>query len=245
MYGSKKLDGKARGIMNKIVTAFALCAMVGSAHALSLVQVGPSPTGSSTLFRGTGTANTGNQKARLELAGLSTIQGGNPGNGWFYGNNPRSWEMSWNNTNKTVSWKLFSSSDWTGPEATNGLMNGAPVFQSGHDLVGLAFGRSLATDTSLNLDNIMFNAGSGWVDINSEEGLFTGGGFTKTYYAFNGTMTDWVLRGTANFPAGTTSSDSMRFFVEGVQAVPEPGTMVALGLGLAAMARRKRKAQVG
>ncbi|MFY7808094.1 MAG: PEP-CTERM sorting domain-containing protein [Fimbriimonadaceae bacterium] len=36
----------------------------------------------------------------------------------------------------------------------------------------------------------------------------------------------------------------MRFFVEGVQAVPEPGTMVALGLGLAAMARRKRKAQV-
>jgi hypothetical protein len=57
-------------------------------------------------------------------------------------------------------------------------------------------------------------------------------------------MTDWVLRGTANFPAGTTSGDSMRFFVEGVQAVPEPGTMVALGLGLAAMARRKRKAQV-
>jgi hypothetical protein len=26
--------------------------------------------------------------------------------------------------------------------------------------------------------------------------------------------------------------------------VPEPGTMVALGLGLAAMARRKRKAQI-
>lgn len=80
--------------MKRSIAFAAFVALLGSANALTLVQVGPNPTGSSTLFRGTGTANTGNQKARLELAGLSTIQGGNPGNGWFYGNNPRSWEMS-------------------------------------------------------------------------------------------------------------------------------------------------------
>lgn len=231
--------------MTKALTVTALACLFGGAQALTLDLVGPSrPSGSSTLFTAVGTANTGNNKARLEPRGFARIEGGNPGNGWFYGTTPRSWELSWNNTTKSVSFKLFSSSDWTGPEATNGLMNATPTLDPGNTLVGLSIGYRLsAANQSLNLDNIQFNSGSGWQNIDAAEGTFSGNVFSEQYFALNGTLTDWTLRGTANFPTGTTTGDSMRFFVAGVQAVPEPGTMAALGLGAAAMLRRRKAAR--
>lgn len=143
-----------------------------------------------------------------------------------------------------MSFKLFSSSDGTGPEATNGLMNATPTLDPGNTLVGLSIGYRLsAANQSLNLDNIQFNSGSGWQNIDAAEGTFSGNIFSEQYFSLNGTLTDWTLRGTANFPTGITTGDSMRFFVAGVQAVPEPGTMAALGLGAAAMLRRRKAAR--
>lgn len=214
-------------------------ALFGAANALTLTSI-PSPiSGGSTLFKAVGTLNFGNQKARLEAAGTTTQQGGNPGNGWF-NNQKRSWEVLWNNATGTVSFKVYSSTDWSGNAAMS--MSRTPVFASGNFLAGLKIGgRTTATGQSLELDNIQFDGGSGWVDIDSAEGTTTGNLFNEKLYKFGGSMQNWTLRGTALFPTGSVTSDGMRFEVSGVQAVPEPGTMIALGLGAAALISKRRR----
>jgi hypothetical protein len=70
--------------------------------------------------------------------------------------------------------------------------------------------------------------------------FITGVANTNNYFALSGTLTNFTLRGQAQFLSGSVTSDGMRFFINGRQAVPEPATMATLGLGALALVRRRR-----
>ena len=227
-----------------------------SSAALTLTQA-TQPAGTLSLFNAVGTFNQGNQKARLEAAGQTTVQGGNPGNGWWGDGTPttagttpvRSWDVAWNDTTKTVTFQVYTSSDWTGTAAMS--MTRTPVLTAGNTLVGLDIGARLAVaGSSVTLNNVQFNDGSGFVDVNTAEATYSGNAFFNNYHSLVGTLGDFTLRGTTLFPTGTTTGDSMRFFVDarqGLAAVPEPstyfaGALVSLPLlvnGIRFMRRRK------
>lgn len=229
-------------------------ALASNATALTLIQA-TQPVGTSSFFNAVGTFNFGNQKARLEAAGQTTVQGGNPGNGWWGDGTPttpgstpvRSWEVLWNNTTGEVTFKVYASSDWTGVAAMT--MTRTPVLSVGNNFIGMDIGARL-TDSSMSvkLDNIQFDDGSGFVDIDTAEATYSGNAFFNNYHAFaNGPLTDFTLRGTALFPTGTTTGDSMRFFINGrqgpydvpPQSVPEPFTMALGAAGAIAYVRRR------
>lgn len=252
---------KIRNLMKFQTTMVAAAAMLmGAGHAnaaLTLVQ-GTQPAGTTSAFNAIGTFNLGNQKARLEAAGQTTVQGGNPGNGWWGDGTPatagtgpvRSWEVGWNNATKTVTFNVFASSDWTGNAAMS--MTRTPVLTAGNTLVGLDIGARLtSTAQSVKLDNVQFNNGSGFVDVNTAEATYSGNANFNNYHSLSGTLGNFTLRGTALFPTGSVTSDGMRFFVnarQGVAPVPEPSTYVAGALlalpvllnGMRVMRRRQQ-----
>ena len=130
-------------------------------------------------------------------------------------------------------------------------MTRTPVLTAGNTLVGLDIGARLAVaGSSVTLNNVQFNDGSGFVDVNTAEATYSGNAFFNNYHSLVGTLGDFTLRGTTLFPTGTTTGDSMRFFVDarqGLAAVPEPstyfaGALVSLPLlvnGIRFMRRRK------
>lgn len=232
-----------------------------SAHAMLMLTETALPAGTTSLFNAVGTFNFGNSKARLEAAGQTTVQGGNPGNGWWGDGSPttagttpvRSWDVSWNNTTGVVTFNVYASADWTGATAMS--MTQTPVFSSGNTLVGLGIGARLtSTAQSVTLDNIQFDgdgAGVGsWVDVDTAEATYSGNLFVSDYHGLlNGPLSDFVLRGTTIFPTGTTTGDSMRFFVDAQQgagpipsSVPDGGaTLGLLGSALTGLAALRRK----
>jgi hypothetical protein len=237
-------------MLRTIISAAVVAVLASVASAGQVLSFEPSgkPVGSATLFNAVGTFNVGNSKARLEAAGKTTVQGGNPGNGWYSGTPrpTRSWEVAWNATTGVVDFKVFASSDWTGLAAMS--MSQTPVLTSGNALIGLAVGGRLTSDTmSLVIDNVQFKSGAGsFVDVNSAEGSYSGNVFVEKYHALSGAPADFILRGTAQFPTGTTTGDSMRFFVTGVQGeapviIPLPAAAwagIAL-LGVGGAVRRR------
>ena len=236
--------------LKTIFVAASMLTTVGAANALSLVQA-TQPAGTTSGFTAIGTFNLGNQKARLEAAGQTTVQGGNPGNGWWGDGTPttpgttpvRSWEVLWNNTTDTVTFNVYTTADWTGAAAMT--MTRTPVILAGSDLVGLDIGgRLTSTSQSVKLDNIAFNDGSGFVDVNTAEATYSGNQFFNNYHSFVGALGDFTLRGTTIFPTGTTTGDSMRFFVDArVAVVPEAEAygLALAGMGIVAFAMRRRK----
>jgi hypothetical protein len=240
---------KGHPIMKATFATVALAATLlfasQASQAETLVQQSALPAGSTTLFNAVGTVNNGNQKARLEASGQTTVQGGNPGNGWLT-RVERSWEVIWGNSTGTVTFNVFGSNDWTGTPAMT--MSQTPTFAPGYVLEGLDIGARLAvTGSSVTIAKVMFNDGTGFVDVPTADATYNTNAFFNNYYQLNGTLGDFTLRGTTVFPTGTTTGDSMRFFVSGFQAlaVPEADTGATLlaGLGvLVAVARRKRRA---
>ncbi|MCW5766369.1 MAG: hypothetical protein KIT68_10390 [Phycisphaeraceae bacterium] len=235
--------------MNRIMissTIAAACFITGSAMAqpMSLAQ-GSAPSGSSSLFNAVGTFNFGNQKARLEAAGQTTLQGGNPGNGWWGPNTgtgglERSWEVIWNNTLGTVTFNLYASNDFSGLPAMT--MTQTPVFTAGYTLVGLDIGARLTNASmGVTISGVEFNDGSGFVSVGTANASYSGNAFFNNYHAINGTLGSFTLRGITQFTSGTTTGDSMRFFVNGIQAVPTPGAAALIGLGGLAATRRRRR----
>lgn len=227
--------------MKKLVTAFALAALMCTYASASLMLVQSAyPTGTTSLFNVIGTFNYGNNKARLEAAGQTTLQGGNPGNGWWSNSVVRSWEVLWNNTTGTVTFKAYSTNDWTGSAAMT--MTQTPVFTSGYGLVGLDIGARMSINPSaLVLSDIEFNDGSGFTGVPTANATYNySSSFYNNYHALSGTLGDFTLRGKAQFTQGTTTGDSMRFFVNARQGViPEPATMALLAFGGLLLRRKK------
>jgi hypothetical protein len=235
------------------IGALALAAIAGSANAgLSLVDgtaASPLP-GTSRVARAIGTFNNtsvGAGAARLEASGRTTIQGSMAGSsGWWGGSVTRSWELQWNNTARTITFRLFSASDWTGSAAM--AMTQAPTFTAGNDLAGFDFGYQLASTTfqtraQYSYTDIQFDSGSGFVPVPTAAGGIDvqGSLFTSNYHALSGPLGNFTLRGKSTFSgAVSTSSDFSKFYVDAYQAVPAPGAVAVLGLGGLLAARRRR-----
>lgn len=226
-----------------------LLAAAGTANAsLSLVQSTRPAIGTSSLFNAIGTANFGNQKARLEAAGQTTQQGGNPGNGWF-NNQLRSWIVTCDNDTNTVSFEVFASSDWTGSAAMS--MTRTPTFTGTNVLLGLDIGARLSvTGSSVTLGDVQFDDGNdgGFVGVSTANATYNTNAFHNNYHALTGTLGDFALRGTAIFPTGSTTGDSMRFFINGIQGpqlIPLPpaawaGLSTLAAVGFVGFIRRRR-----
>ena len=235
------------------IGALALAAIAGSANAsLSLVDgtAALPPAGTSRVARAIGTFNNtsaGAGAARLEASGQSTIQGSIAGNsGWWSAGVTRSWELRWNNAASTITFNLFSSSDWTGSAAMS--MTQSPVFTAGNILAGFDFGYQMAStafssSATLSYTDIQFDSGSGFVSVPTAAGGITVSGslLTSNYHALSGPLGDFTLRGKSSFSgAVNTSSDFSKFYVDAYQAVPTPGAAAVLGLGGLLAARRRR-----
>lgn len=221
-----------------LIIAFTLASAAGLARAQLTLSPANEPLESSTVFTAVGTKNQGNQKARLEASGFSHLQGGNPANGWW-NNTVRSWEVSWDNTQQAITFDAFSSDDWSGTPVMS--MTRAPQFAESNILVGLRIGARLTNDTHfLTLNDVQFDGGSGFVSIPSANTVYNGNVFEYNYFALNGPLADFSLRGTTLMTGPNVTSDGFRFFVSGVQAVPTPGSVAILGLAGLTAARRRR-----
>ncbi|MBI1302939.1 MAG: hypothetical protein GC172_04020 [Phycisphaera sp.] len=228
------------------------CAAVAlSAHAdLVLVDgsAGSPPSGTSRVARAVGTfVNPAGGAARLEATGLATIEGGiGGGTGWWSGGVTRSWELVWNNTSSTLTFRVFSSNDWSGSSAMS--MTQAPVFAPGNSLAGFDFGIQLASTSfsssaTLVYSDIQFDAGNGFVSVPTADTSYTVSGafLTSNYHALAGTLTDFTLRGKSTFAGSVSSStDFARFQVDAYQAIPAPGAAALLGLASVMRTRRRR-----
>lgn len=176
------------------------------------------PTSGTTLFNAYGPYNAGNHKARLEAPGRSTVPGGNPGNHWYANPNRRSWQVDWVQSTGVVTFRVWSSSDYSGSPAMT--MTQTPVMTVGKVLSGLSVGaRTSTTAQSIRLEGVEFDSGGGFVSVPSANGIVTGNTLMSTYFTFDGNRGNFSLRGIASMPTGTSTSDSaMRFFVTGVQS---------------------------
>lgn len=218
------------------IGALALAAAVAPAQTLTLTQA-TQPAGTTSLFNAIVTFNFGNQKARLEAAGLTTVQGGNPGNGWWgpndgSGGQVRSWEVLWNNATSTVTFQVYASNDHSGAPAMT--MSQTPTLAPGNTLLGLDIGARLGVEPSgVVLANVQFDGGSGFVPVPTANGAYSySPSWFNNYHALGGQLGDFALRGTAQFTAGTTTGDGMRFFVNGRQGLPA-ANHAAYGAGCA------------
>jgi hypothetical protein len=249
---------KRKGLIGTVGAMAVLLFAAGQANAALVLSQSSTPTvlptGSTSLFNAIGTFQFSNFKSYLNASGFSTLQGGNPGNGWWGDNlgNPRpvrSWEVIWNNTTGQVTFNVYASNDWTGTAAMT--MSRIPVFAAGNTLLGLDIGARLPNDTSsVTLGNVQFNGGSGWADVNTAEATYSGNANFNNYHELTGPLGNFTLRGTAIFPTGySASSDNMRFFINARQGaapppVPLPAAAWLLGsglVGLVALGRRRRK----
>jgi|694.fasta_scaffold07671_5 hypothetical protein len=232
-------------IQQLVLGALAIAATAGLSRAgIQLIDAGPGfpPSGTSSVFKAVGTfQNPAGGAARLEAAGQSTVQGGiGGGTGWWLPgviDLTRSWEIAWNNTSGTVTFRLFSSTDWTGAEAMS--MTQTPVFSPGLALVGFDFGVQLASTSFSTYGNfaysdIQFNDGSGFLPITTANNAYSvqGSFFTSNYHLLVGNPGDFTLRGKSTFSGNVnTTADFARFYVDARQGVPAPLGIVPFCFG--------------
>lgn len=233
--------------------ALVICAASANAS-LVLTQgagSGALPPGSVNLWNAIGSSNNGNNKAYIDGAGVPRVNGGNPGNGWW--TNPstaRSWTAAWNNTAGTVTFRVFSTTDYTGPAAMT--MVSTPVLTPGNGIVGINFVANMQNNSSgtwsIAFSGIEFDDGSGFVAVSTANGSYSAlSGVTNrvnNYHNLTGTPGDFTIRGVTQMNWGTgaaVTSERLRFEVTAIQGlVPAPGAAAILGLGGLLAARRRR-----
>lgn len=205
------------------------------------------PTAAVSLFSAIGTANTGNQKARLEGKGVTTLQGGNPMNGFWY-NQSRSWEALWNHSAGTVTFNVFNNNAWSGsPVMSMTRTPATPAEGSGFSALSLGV-RNTISGAVIDISNVQFDGGGGFAPVPGMNGSFPASSalaervFSLSGSSGPGVTGDFRLRGVTHMSGGTTTGDSMRFIIQGIEApVPSPGSLALLGAGAFLTLRRHRR----
>lgn len=119
--------------------------------------------------------------------------------------------------------------------AYNGLTSGLLQSRTTADFLGRWVDVSVVADRSLTTNNVVFTFGNlGTSGGSATETFTTSADFTGLNLSHIQVFSDW---GSSSAVSGTAFIDDVQF-----QAVPEPATMTALGLGVAALLRRRKKA---
>jgi hypothetical protein len=228
--------------------------------ALSLSSINPGHTNVESYFEARGVAQPNNWKWALRASGENPGTVTNPGGASFW-NATRYWRLSYNEAAESWTWSLFSDSARTNLTTSvtrpngNGSFNSTLTPPADKQLVGLQI-NVRANDSSktatVDVSDVRLN---GTLIPTMSNSITAKQGDATTFKAglqhfFAAPPTEsFVLEGITTMSwsgsLGSGSSDRVSFDVKGLAAnpVPEPGTMAALGLGIAALWRRRRTAK--
>jgi hypothetical protein len=141
----------------------------------------------------------------------------------------RSWQLDWVKSTKLATFRVWSSSDFSGTplieKSRNPVMNSPKVFS------GLSIAAQTYTNRSVLIEGVEYDSGNGFVSLPSANGLLTGNTLTSKYYKFDGYSHNFSLRGVTSMADEEFDRfENMNFIVTGIQSdLTLPGAKLNLG----------------
>ena len=235
----KSLRARFATVFSSLTFLFLASASPEDASGGMILTQDVQPAGTSSLFTAVGTFQNSNFKGYLDAAGFTRLTS-NPGNNYWTNDAQHAWDVKWTNlaNGGTVLFQIHRDSTFT--SAVDMSFTRTLTFASGQTLLGLDIGSRLTVNpSSVNISNVQFDGGSGFVDVPTANHLQTSPptAFYNNYHSLAGPLGDFTLRGTADFPTGFTGSgDGMRFFIDAragapTTVVPEPATFALAASG--------------